>query len=149
MRLRTSQLVVALERILLNQFVTVCRISDLDLNKNGIYVVNTDNNQGHHWTVFYVTDVYIEFFDSFGRDPKFIQNGPSFMQCIKKSKKILIVTSKPLQHKASHVCGYYCLAYAYIRVKLNSVDKFYDMFTMDLHRNDRFVVYMVKKLFHM
>ena len=145
--MRTSQLTHALLRTLGNDFVTVCPVSELILDRNGIYVVNTDNDRGRHWIVFMVTDKTVEFFDSFGRDPRFIQNGHMFMNSIRKTKKTLIVTSKLLQHQTSNVCGWYCLAYAYVRVKMHSVQRFYDMFTSDLHRNDRFVMYLVKKLF--
>ena len=149
MRLRTSQLTFALESLLSDDFVTVCSIGELELNKNGIYVVNTDNYKGRHWTALFVTDATVEFFESFGREPRFIQNGLLFMQCIQKTKKTLVVTSKLFQDKLSQVCGWYCLAYAYIRVKLSSVEKFYDLFTNDFKRNDRFVVFLVKKLYHM
>ena len=122
--MKTSQLTHALLRTLGKDFVTVCSVGELILDKNGIYVVNTDNDKGRHWIVIMVTDTTVEFFDSFGRDPRFIQNGPMFINSIRKTKKALIVTSKLLQHKTSYVCGWYCLAYSYVRVKVLSVQKF-------------------------
>ena len=144
--MRSSQLATVLQKGLPNDYVTVCPVNKLVLDNNGIYVVNTDNDKGRHWTLIFVTDTTVEFFDSFGRDPKFIQNGSMFMNSIYKTNKTLVVTSKLLQHRSSYVCGWYCLAYAYIRVKTNSVQMFYDMFTMNLLRNDQFVVFLVKTL---
>ena len=145
--MRSSQLATILQKGLANDFVTVCPVNKLVLDKNGIYVVNTDNDKGHHWTLIFVTNTSVEFFDSFGRDPRFIQNGSMFMNSFYITNKTLIVTSKLLQHRTSYVCGWYCLAYAYIRVKTNSVQKFYDMFSKNLQRNDQFVVFLVMKLF--
>jgi len=147
MRLRTSQLKCVLSRRLKEDFVTVCPVNELVLDKNGIYVVNTDCGRGCHWVVIYVTEKTVEFFDSFGRQPLHVQNGHLFKRCINATGKTLVVTSKCFQHKCSDVCGWYCLAYAYVRTKVNSVHKFYDMFTNDVLRNDKFVVYMVKKLY--
>lgn len=145
--LRTSELIEALRKRLGEDFVTVCPVNELVLNKNGIYVVNTDNRVGKHWVVIYVTTETVEFYDSFGRHPKFLQNGPMFMHTIHKTGKSLVVTSKAFQQHKSNVCGWYCLAYAFIRVKSNSVQKFYDMFSNDAKRNDQLIILLVKKLF--
>ena len=124
--------------------IVVCPVNLLNLDQNGIYVVNADCGKGRHWVVLYVRDKTVEFFDSFGRHPKDVQNGDLFMQCI--GDKTLVVTSKNVQHPISYVCGWYCLAYAMFRVKF-SLLKFYRLFTDDHCRNDDLVVYMVKKLF--
>ena len=145
--MRTSQLEPMLEKTLKDEFVTVCPVNELILDQHGIYVVNTDCSKGIHWVVLYVTNETVEFFDSFGRHPLHVQNGHMFMHSIRMSKKTLIVTSKGFQHKMSLVCGWYCLAYAYVRVKAKTVQKFYDMFTMDLLRNDKFVIFVVNTLY--
>ena len=127
-----------------DDFIMVCPVNMLDLDKKGIYVVNTDCGKGRHWVVLYVQDQTVEFFDSFGRHPKDVQNGDLFMQCI--GDKTLVVTSKNVQHPKSYVCGWYCLAYAMCRVKF-SLHKLFQRFTDNRLRNDHFVVYIVKKLF--
>ena len=134
--MRSKQITAALQRMLNKHFVTVCPVYKLILDQNGIYVVNTDNDKGRHWIIIFVTDTAVEFFDSFGRDPRFIQNAPMFMHAIHQTKKTLIVTSKLLQHRSSYVCGWYCLCYAFIRTKTNSVHKFYEMFNDNLQRTD-------------
>ena len=146
-RLYGSQLKIALQRRLKEHFVTVCAVNELELKDNGIYVVNTDCLAGSHWILIYVTEMFIEVFDSFGRHQKYLQNGHLFMQIIKATDKKLIITSKHLQHHSSHVCGWYCLAYAYVRIRTNSVQSFYAMFKSDLVWNDKFVVFTVKRLF--
>jgi hypothetical protein len=140
--LKTSQLQQTLDK----KFgeAQVCAIDQLKLSKNGIYIVNTDCGSGRHWVTMYVTDNIIEFFDSFGRPPKFLQTGHMFMQAIKATGKTLIVTSKRFQHNTSSVCGWYCLAYIYVRIRMDSVHRFYNMFSQDKHRNDQIVVSMVK-----
>ena len=90
--LKTGQLTSALTRKLGQDFVIVCAVHELELDTNGIYVVNTDTGHGRHWVVLYVIDTTVEFFDSFGRHPQQVQNGHIFMQCI--GDKILVVTSK-------------------------------------------------------
>jgi hypothetical protein len=142
--LNTSQLQRTLDKLGEAQ---VCAIDELELDKHGIYIVNTDCGPGRHWVIMYVTDNIIEFFDSFGRPPKFMQNGQMFMQAIKATGKTLLITSKRFQHNTSSVCGWYCLAYAYVRVRMDSVQTFYDMFSQDKHRNDQTVVAMVKMFY--
>jgi hypothetical protein len=143
--LNTIQLQWALDK----KFVgaQVCAIDKLELDENGIYIVNTDHRLGRHWVVMYVTDNIVEFFDSFGRHPKYIQNGHMFMQIIKATGKTLIVTSKRFQHNTSSVCGWYCLAYAYVRVRMDSVQTFNDMFSHDKYRNDQIAVVTVKTFY--
>ena len=83
----TSQLIHALKRKLDKDFVTVCPVNELILDRKGIYVVNTDNHVGRHWVVIFVTEKTVEFYDSLGRHPKFLQNGPMFMQSIHRTGK--------------------------------------------------------------
>ena len=142
--MKTEFIARVLDTYLGDNFIMVCPVNMLDLDQNGIYVVNTDCGKGRHWVVLYVKDKTVEFFDSFGRNPKDVQNGDLFMQCI--GDKTLVVTSKNVQHPKSYVCGWYCLAYAMCRVKL-SLLKFYQLFTDNQCRNDDVVVYIVKKLF--
>ena len=146
-RLYGSQLTKALQRRLKEHFVTVCAVNQLELKDHGIYVVNTDCFEGCHWILIFVTEKTVEVFDSFGRHPKYLQNGHLFMKVINATDKKLIVTSKRLQHNSSHVCGWYCLAYAFVRVKTNSIQSFYTMFKSDLLWNDKFVIFIVKTLF--
>ena len=143
--LNTTQLQQTLDKRVTG--CTVCAIDKLELNNNGIYVVNTDCGFGRHWVVMFVTDNTVEFFDSFGRHPRFMQNGQLFMRAIESTDKILLVTSKRFQHDTSPLCGWYCLAYAYVRVKMDSVQPFYDIFSTDKHRNDKLVVFIVNQFY--
>ena len=142
--MKTDFIAHILDSYLGDGFIMVCPVNMLDLDKNGIYVVNTDCGKGRHWVVLYVQDETVEFFDSFGRHPKDVQNGDLFMQCI--GDKTLVVTSKNVQHPKSYVCGWYCLAYAMCRVKF-SLHKLFQLFNDNRCRNDDIVVYIVKKLF--
>jgi hypothetical protein len=135
-----------LQFVLLKWFsnTTVCTIDKLHL-KEGIYIVNTDCGTGRHWVALYVTDKSVEFFDSFGQHPKYIQNGVMFMKAIQHYGKPLIIHSKRLQHYSSKVCGVYCLAYVLMRAK-DCLSQFFAMFDGDRKLNDKTIVYIVNRL---
>ena len=143
----SSEITKVLEKRLADNFVVVCPVNELILNRHGIYVVNTDCGVGSHWVVINVTEETVEFFDSFGRHPLFVQNGHMFMKAIKTTNKQLLVTSQCYQEKNSYVCGWYCLAYAFVRVKFNSPQMFHNLFTDCQRQNDKLVVLIVNTLY--
>ncbi len=113
----------------------VCGINELTVKTPGIYMVNT----GNHWISLYVTEDTVEFFDSFGRSPKYVH------EMLKFEPKTLIVHSKRLQQFSSQVCGLYCLVFAFVRAR-NMLSEFFAMFSKDRKSNDQKIVYMIRKL---
>ena len=123
----------------------VCRVNTLDLSTPGVYIVNTDCHKGKHWVAFYVTEDIIEFFDSYGRHPKHLENHKLFMQAIGDKK--LIVHTKWLQ-SYKKVCGVYCLAFLFARVKWNDVSRLFSMFTRNKSLNDDKIIPIVNNMLH-
>ena len=121
----------------------VCPVDKLDLTTPGIYIVNTDCGAGRHWVVLYVTTDTVEFFDSFGNHPRFVQNGSLFMAAIGTKK--LIVHSKWVQETNSKLCGVYCLGFVYARSK-DKLSKFFALFDDNRSMNNHKVFVIVNTL---
>ena len=101
--------------------------------KDGVHIVLWHK----HWIALYIKDNVVDFFDSFGRPPI------HFM--LRFKGKHVIVHSKRLQHDESNVCGYYCLAFIYMKLKGN-LSQFFQMFSEDKRLNDFKVVQFVHML---
>ena len=101
---------------------------------SGLYVVNTDSSlgPGKHWVCVFVGDL-CEYFDSLGNPPLeaklFIQN----------QRKPYIYSNIKLQGSDSDVCGDYCILFSYFRCRGYSMEKFVNMFTNDVDKNDRII----------
>ncbi len=53
--------------------------------------------------------------------------------------------SKNLQDKKSKVCGYYCLAFIYMRIH-ERLNQYFQIFNEDKTMNDKKIVHFVRKL---
>lgn len=99
----------------------------------GFYIWNTGlfASAGEHWVAIYVTEDHnVEFFDSFGKSPKFY--GWDISQSINYNKK-------PLQSLDSDVCGMYCLFFLYFRCRGLNMDAILANFGSNRRENDNFV----------
>ena len=93
--MKTYELEHVLREWFPDRHVIVCPVDKLNLSQPGVYIVNTDCHKGRHWVAFYVTEDTLEFFDSYGRHPKELQNYTLFLKAI--DDKPLIVHNQVLQ----------------------------------------------------
>ena len=78
--------------------------------------VNIDNGEqnGTHWTCFYIKDKKSYYFDSFGGSPdKFL---------LKQLPKPIIYHNFKIQNINSQLCGSYCLYFFYLMERMNYYD---------------------------
>ena len=81
------------------------------------FIMNTDphNMPGKHWCAIYMKSPgHVEFFDSFGQQPKYYNN--YFPSWIKSYSQQLIFNDRQIQGPRSDVCGQYCLFYLKLRL---------------------------------
>ena len=142
--MKTSELKYVLKTWFPQMYTVVCPVHQLDLSHPGAYIVNTDCNKGRHWVAFYVTETTLEFFDSYGRHPKDLQNCTLFLKAI--GDRPLIVYPQVLQAHFKRVCGVYCLAFLFARIKWNDVSKLYALMSHDRNENDCKIVPIVNSM---
>ena len=90
--------------------------------KPKLIICNTDpsNKPGKHWVLFYFEKDNVEFFDSLGKS---IDNyGIEFLRFARKFAKTISQSQLRVQAKNTDTCGQYCLYYAYLRCKGNSME---------------------------
>ncbi len=115
----------------------------------GFIIVNTkpDTHSGEHWVVFfYISENYIEFFDSLGFTPYAF---PDFITFFEKNKITVDYNTKQLQNFKSDGCALHCLYFCYFKCKLKySLDSFlHYYYTSDTIFNDCYVLSKIKKHF--
>lgn len=107
-----------------------------------IFIINTDPSYlpGKHWVVvFFPTDSFPEFFDSFGKDPTYY-NQSIFNFLIERNSRGFVYNSKCIQAVQSSACGLFCLYYLYFRIRGYSFEKILERFGQNLEHNDLIVV---------
>lgn len=105
--------------------------------RKGMYIANTEpsNKDGEHWVLFNILDSgTIEFFDTFGRQPK------------KRWTGEWVYSSQVVQSPLSTACGYHVLWFAYLR-QMYSFRKILSFYSEDLQENDIAVKNFVKRVF--
>ncbi len=101
--------------------------------KDGVHIVLFNK----HWIVIYVKDPIVDFFDSFGRNPIHFN--------LRFKNKHVNIYSKNVQDKNSLTCGYYCIAYVYMKM-CNMLDCYFQIFTKDKIMNDKKIIHLVHNL---
>ena len=84
-------------------------------------VCNTDqsNRPGKHWLLFYFDGRVVEMFDSLGRDVG--DYDPRLGQYLRRHADEIRRLTRRVQPEGSDACGHYCLYYAYMRCRGNSM----------------------------
>lgn len=109
------------------------------------FVFNTDSSKrpGGHWTAVYVDQNSNEcYFDSYGLAP-FI---PNHVNRLRKNCKTLKFNDRQLQSESSAVCGHFCPMFLHYMSCDLGLQRFLDIFTRDLRRNDLIAEEFVENL---
>jgi len=105
------------------------------------FIANTDphNAHGQHWCAFYCdTPGYVDFFDSYGREPS--RNSEHFQSWLNKKAKTIRINRIQLQSETSSVCGLYCVLFLRERLLGHSYQDFINKFdSMALNSNDEYI----------
>ena len=113
-------------------------------------ILNTDpiSKQGQHWVALYAPDHSdrIEIMDSYGS--QWLKKGYVANDYMSELlKHVDIVEMPPLQSNTSYVCGYYCLAYLYVRTKKRGFSYFVKPFLdLNVKQRDRMVYNFVRRV---
>ena len=108
-------------------------------------IANTDpsTRPGEHWVAYYLSSPNspIEFFDSYGLEPTFYPNLPTFTTPT-------VHNSTSLQSLNSLVCGHYCLLFIFLRSRNKSISKIVRFIQSNSHSEsfDKFVHTHVRSL---
>ena len=130
-----------------NICLTVCAIDQLPFEipsrRPLAFIFNTAKSfhSGEHWVCLYFPSFgNIEFFDSYGRDPR-------KYDCFTKNVYDLVTNTRTLQHRDSRVCGQYCLYFLDARCKGKSFREIIHQFGIDKTENDWKVLSFAEKNF--
>ena len=104
--------------------------------KNGIHFVLFKS----HWIVIFIENNSVDFFDSFGRPPIHF--------FLRFKNKHVNIYSKNVQDKNSTLCGYYCIAFVYMKM-YKMLNEFFQMFTDNKILNDKKIVHIVYKIINL
>ena len=126
--LTDSELIV-LCKILEIPIVQVARKDDININKDGGYIINLQSRGeggGSHWTTLFRKNGQNVYFDSFGVMP------PYEIVKMLKNEDICYYEDQ-IQDVVSTACGYYCIVFLYImntsRNMKEGINKIDEMFT--------------------
>lgn len=113
--------------------------------KPAAFVFNSDNSKkpGTHWTATYL-DVKSHgyYFDSYGMPP-FV---PDHIDRLRENCKTIRFNNKQLQSESSTVCGQFCIMFLHYAAYGIELQKFFDLFSDDLKKNDSIVEKFVANL---
>lgn len=134
------------------QYVVVPSDKLVDVKISGypfLACVNIDeaNKEGSHWVGIYIARLgsELEFIDSYGVSinmyPRY------FMSFAYKNNLKVLESNVMLQSPTSTVCGYYVIQYMLKRLQGCSRRAFYNQFSNNLDKNDKFVFNFIKKIF--
>lgn len=104
----------------------------------------TSDNEGEHWVAIYF-DKYrrCEFFDSFGKSPKFY----GIMPYLKKYSKSIKFNNKKIQSIFSPYCGLYSVFFLFFKLKGKSMNYYKNLFKKDPIKNDIMFSNWLKRYF--
>lgn len=106
-------------------------------------IVNTDksNLSGQHWlAIYFDKDKNCEFFDSFGRSPKYYK----FENYIKKHADKVKWNKKQIQGFNSSICGYYCVLFLLLKARNHEIRLFLKNFDKNYDENDKYILKLIK-----
>lgn len=114
------------------------------MTQTGFYICNLEpaNEGGTHWVCILrdITRPYIEYFDSYGLPPDNVH---------KRRGMVISHNDHRIQPFQSSACGYYCIKYAYDRLKrgLSQYDALYrDYDLADQNVNEAVIERFIKKI---
>ena len=108
-----SQINDICENLLGGRFKGVYAIDNVDLNKQGYCIVNTDkkSGKGEHWISLYITKKNVYYYDSFSRPSKKLIKLLDD-RITKKGLKIIQSDPTDIEQKGfSEVCGVLCISW--------------------------------------
>ena len=90
--------------------------------KPELIICNTDpsHKPGKHWLLFFFDGDEVDFYDSLGKD--LTSYGVEFVNFANKYAKSINQCQVRTQPPRSSLCGQYCLYYAYLRCKGNTME---------------------------
>ena len=123
-------------------FQGVYAIDELPNFNYGTCILNTSpsTEKNGHWVAMFVTDLDVEYFDSYGGDPL-----PSLKH--RWSNKSWFSNQIPLQSPLSAVCGQYCIYYLLHRVRGFSMSSIVMDFGSNVDCNDEMVYEFIERRF--
>ena len=114
--------------------------------ENGFIIVNTlnDANKIGHWILFFIKNMHLYYFDSFGNNPNnYGYRTSKFYNTYPKNKTI--VFNSPVQADFSYFCGAYVIYFSYMMCLDYSTGFIKNKFTNNKKNNDKVVSRFVYK----
>ena len=111
-------------------------------------IVNCCNRDlpGQHWLAIYQsTTKKVEFFDSFGRDPRDTSFPDNYKNIVEKFND-LEYSKVQIQSFNSVTCGYFCIHFIYVLSLGLDLEFFLNEYSNNFMKNDEFVVDFVNSL---
>lgn len=97
---------------------------------------HTSTQPGQHWVAYIYNRGNLDFFDSYGSEPKQLRMPVG-------SPNRLEWNDVVLQDLDSDVCGHYCVYYLYMRARNCTTTRLYNPFTTNTKFNDSYVARFV------
>ena len=121
-------------------------VYEINHNREVCFIMNTVSNPSTmgHWVLFYLRENTLFFFDSLARRPQFYGG---FIHLIYKHFNGVktCVFQKQIQMDTSLVCGAYCIYFALLMSKNNTIQYIKSRFGVNLYCNDLIVKRFIYK----